>query len=144
MNNFEEITEKLRQIANDRHQASLRAIDEFEASLRAIDAIAASLGRLIPQAPIAPALSSNGSGPIQQTDSRSNVERVLATIGEGNCPKSVEEMSAETGLSEAQVRGVLYAKPVQPKITAQRIGKKMRYITNDGQRGLEEMKADDT
>ena len=68
---------------------------------------------------------------------------MLSTIGEGNYPKSVEEVSAETGLTKAQVRGVLYAKPVQPRITAQRIGKKMRYITKDGERALLELRDDD-
>ncbi len=42
---------------------------------------------------------------------------------------TVEEIADETGLSQSQVRGVLYAIPVKPRIQSKRINKKMRYTS---------------
>ena len=120
MDNLEEIIVKLRQIVDERHQAGMRAIDDLIASLA---------GPMLPRAPETNLfdITRNGSEHGSQVDSRSNVEKVLVAIG--HWPKSVDEIAGETGLSEAQVRGVLYAKPVKPQVLAQRLNKKMRYIT---------------
>jgi hypothetical protein len=56
---------------------------------------------------------------VGELNGKSNVGRVLAALKDGH-PKTVEQLTAETGLPAAKVRGVLYSVSVKQKIATEK------------------------
>jgi hypothetical protein len=127
MTELDKLISRLRELVNERHQAALQAIDALVENLA---------GPTLPAVQPKPESSHQRNGTLPQVaaasdgnkgeDGQSNVEKVLATI-EGTY-KPVERIATETGLTDRQVRGVLYSEFVAPQVEKIRKDKRTQYM----------------
>ena len=123
MESTDEFIAKLRQLVDEHAEAGRRAIDAVAVNLRKLEALTSTLsGSPLSTVPNQATSHENNGLAASEQILQTNVEKVVGTIKK--TAKTVEDIAKETGLSEAQVRGVLYSKPIQPRVTATKIPKK--------------------
>lgn len=116
--NLKPLIASLRKLAESRHKETLAAIDRIAAYLndsRNLDReVSQSLREII-----------------GRTSSRAAIrERVLSSLEKD--PLNIKEIAARTGLTEKQVRGVLYSKQVEKRVNRSVMYGESRFSANVG------------
>lgn len=126
MQDLRETLKTIRAAVNERHQRLTAALDELE---QGYDRLDATISALAGAAVVSGQKSDSYRKAANDDDRRSIAERVNEAIS--TTPKTVEQISTETGIPEPKVRGVLYGASAKNRIEKRRIRKRLYFVAKE-------------